>query len=60
MFDFEDHLKKQYEWSEKTFGPGFKTYSILDHLEKELKEKYTHMLSETILNEVIDKAKQGV
>jgi len=38
MFDFEDHLKKQYEWSEKTFGPGFKTYSILDHLEKELKE----------------------
>lgn len=33
-----DHLRRQYEWSERTFGPGDNTAGVLDHIRKELKE----------------------
>jgi hypothetical protein len=36
--DLLDHLKRQAEFSKKTFGPGLKTESILDHVKKEMKE----------------------
>ena len=38
-FDFEAHLKKQSEWSAKTFGPG-DGYApgCIDHIRKELLE----------------------
>ncbi len=32
------HLRRQKEWSEKTFGPGARTAGVLDHIRKELFE----------------------
>jgi len=37
-FDLIAHLKRQYAFSEKTFGPGERTVAALDHIRKELKE----------------------
>jgi hypothetical protein len=37
-FDLISHLKKQQEFSEKTFGPGERTEGIINHIKKELKE----------------------
>ena len=37
-FDFEAHLKRQREWSEKTFGPDPRVNGITDHIRKELDE----------------------
>lgn len=33
-----EHLARQREWSERTFGPGPRTKGVLDHIRKELKE----------------------
>lgn len=37
-FDIIDHLQKQKEWSEKTFGPGERSVGVVDHIRKELDE----------------------
>ena len=36
--DLEAHLHRQREFSAKTFGPGPRTQSLLDHIRLELKE----------------------
>lgn len=33
-----EHLTRQMEWSERTFGPGPRTKGVLDHIRKELAE----------------------
>lgn len=33
-----EHLKRQIEWSRETFGPGKRTYGVIRHILKELKE----------------------
>ena len=38
MFDFLAHLKNQRQWSEQTFGPGQRSYGVVDHIRKELIE----------------------
>lgn len=38
MSNILEHLRRQREWSEKTFGPGPRTKGILDHIRKELVE----------------------
>ena len=49
-FDLVAHLKRQREFSERTFGPGSRTFGVLDHIRKELAEieKSPHDLSEWI------------
>lgn len=37
-FDFEAHLRRQREWSMRTFGPGNRTSGVVDHIRKELNE----------------------
>lgn len=37
-FDFIEYLKREREWSEKTFGPGARTRGVTDHIRKELAE----------------------
>lgn len=37
-FDLVEHLHRQRDWSEKTFGPGARTAGVLDHIAKELNE----------------------
>lgn len=37
-FDFYAHLKRQAEFSCKTFGPGRRTQGVIDHIKKELRE----------------------
>jgi hypothetical protein len=37
-FDFETHLQRQREWSERTFGPDPRAAGICDHIRKELLE----------------------
>lgn len=37
-FDFIAHLRRQREWSERTFGPGARTKGVVDHIRKELLE----------------------
>jgi Protein of unknown function (DUF550) len=37
-YDLIAHIKRQIEWSEKTFGPGDRTEGIIDHIKKELEE----------------------
>lgn len=37
-FDFAAHLKRQMEWSERTFGPGARSQAVVDHIRKELRE----------------------
>jgi len=37
-FDLAAHLKRQMEWSERTFGPGARSQAVIDHIRKELKE----------------------
>jgi len=32
------HLRRQKQWSEKTFGPGERTVGVIDHIRKELVE----------------------
>lgn len=32
------HLRRQREWSERTFGPGPRTAGVIDHIQKELVE----------------------
>ena len=32
------HLRRQAQWSEKTFGPGERTVGVIDHIRKELVE----------------------
>lgn len=32
------HLNRQRAWSERTFGPGFRTAGVIDHIRKELRE----------------------
>lgn len=36
--DLVAHLRRQHEWSERTFGPGNRTAGVLDHIRKELVE----------------------
>lgn len=33
-----NHIARQAEWSEKTFGPGDRTLGVIDHIKKELQE----------------------
>ena len=42
------YLRRQWEWSERTFGPGFRTDGVLNHIRKELAEveKEPHDLME--------------
>lgn len=35
-----EHIKRQIEWSAKTFGPGPRTCGILTHINKEIVEIY--------------------
>lgn len=37
-FDFLAHLRRQRDWSGKTFGPSKRTKGVLDHIRKELAE----------------------
>ena len=37
-FDFEEHLQRQRDWSERTFGPGERAAGVVDHIRKELRE----------------------
>lgn len=37
-FNFAQHLQRQREWSEKTFGPGYHASRIVEHIRKELLE----------------------
>ena len=37
-FDFEKHLQRQRDFSERTFGPGSRTSGVCDHIRKELEE----------------------
>ena len=37
-FDLVAHLKRQRNFSEKTFGPGMRTKGLCDHIRKELEE----------------------
>lgn len=37
-FDFSAHLRRQREWSAKTFGPGSRAKGLTDHIRKELAE----------------------
>lgn len=37
-FNFEAHLRRQRDFSLKTYGPGTRTAGICDHIRKELKE----------------------
>lgn len=36
--DLIAHLRRQHEWSERTFGPGHRTAGVIDHIRKELRE----------------------
>lgn len=36
--EFKKVLERQAEWSERTFGPGDRTQSVIAHIRKELKE----------------------
>ena len=38
QFDLIAHIKRQYEFSQNTFGPGKRTATVLAHLRKELEE----------------------
>ncbi len=38
MFDFQAHLQRQRDWSERTFGPGDRAKGVVDHIRKELNE----------------------
>lgn len=37
-FSFEQHLHRQREFSERTFGPGARAAGVIDHIRKELRE----------------------
>lgn len=37
-FDLEQHLKRQRDFSLKTYGPGARTQGVIDHIRKELNE----------------------
>ncbi len=37
-FNFHAHLRRQREWSERTFGPGERSQGVVDHIRKELIE----------------------
>lgn len=37
-FDFVEHLRRQKEFSAKTFGPGRRVKGVVDHIKKELVE----------------------
>lgn len=41
-FDFHAHLKRQAEFSRKTFGPGRRTQGVIEHIKKELLEIAEH------------------
>lgn len=36
--NFVEHLKRQKDWSKKTFGPGTRLEAVLDHISKEIDE----------------------
>lgn len=38
MNELVEHLQRQHEWSERTFGPGHRTAGVIDHIRKELVE----------------------
>jgi hypothetical protein len=38
VFDLAEHLRRQRNFSKKTFGPGARTDGVLDHIRKELCE----------------------
>jgi hypothetical protein len=38
LFNFAQHLQRQREFSERTFGPGKRTKGVIDHIRKELLE----------------------
>ncbi|MDH1012025.1 DUF550 domain-containing protein [Pseudomonas nicosulfuronedens] len=37
-FNFEEHLQRQRDFSERTFGPGARAAGVVDHIRKELRE----------------------
>lgn len=37
-FDLVQHLRRQIEFSERTYGPGDRTAGVCDHIRKELRE----------------------
>lgn len=38
QFDLVQHLRRQIEFSERTYGPGDRTAGVCDHIRKELRE----------------------
>ena len=38
VFNFEQHLQRQRDFSEHTFGPGARVAGVIDHIRKELRE----------------------
>jgi hypothetical protein len=38
FFDLVSYINHQKAWSEETFGPGYRTEAICDHIQKEIKE----------------------
>lgn len=52
-FNLEEHLARQREFSEQTFGPGLRTEGVVNHIRKELLEI---LANPTDLEEWIDVA----
>lgn len=50
---FVGHVRRQMEWSERTFGPGTREKGVIDHITKELKE-VANAAPEDKLSEWID------
>lgn len=41
-YDLINHLRRQRDFSKKTFGPGRRVDGVLDHMEKEMEEVREH------------------
>jgi hypothetical protein len=52
--DLVEHLRRQRDFSERTFGPGEATAGIVDHIRKELAEIENAKTTVDELNEFID------
>lgn len=55
QFDLVQHLRRQMEFSERTYGPGMRTEGVCDHIRKELNEVLSDaMAGEPTLPEWVD------
>jgi hypothetical protein len=55
QFDLISHLRRQIEFSTRTFGPGDRVHGVCDHIRKELKEVVGEAdAGRTVLHEWVD------